>query len=291
MPSLRQATTGLLALTSILVLMRSLSSMSGYNSRGLWRDSGTAAAPHSTQAEVGATHFEHTPYYTLVLTTYQVGDMLFHHRTYYTLLTAYQVLARMRRVAAAARQATPDASPPPPPPDGSPPPPEKEDECSAMKKLHGVVPHVTWGTLPEADQATTYDLPPTTYHLPPTTYHLSPITYCLSTSLPTTYCLSTSLPTTTTYFLPPTTYHLLAAAYYPLLITYRSRPSQATWSALGCDLRLEQAGRDQPPTKPQPEPVTETEALEQLTGLGDASAPPAAMAAPRNSTSSRGVPG
>ena len=179
MPSLRQATTGLLALTSILVLMRSLSSMSGYNSRGLWRDSGTAAAPHSTQAEVGATHFEHTPYYTLVLTTYQVGDMLFHHRTYYTLLTAYQVLARMRRVAAAARQATPDASPPPPPPDGSPPPPEKEDECLTMKKLHGVVPHVTWGTLPEADQATTYHLPPTTYHLPPTTYHLSPITYHL----------------------------------------------------------------------------------------------------------------
>ena len=52
MPTLRQATTGLLALTSVLVLIRSLSTMTGYNSRGVWRDGALTTAPHSTQAEV-----------------------------------------------------------------------------------------------------------------------------------------------------------------------------------------------------------------------------------------------
>ena len=118
MPSLRQATTGLLALTSILVLIRSLSTMTGYNSRGLWRDSALTAAPQSTQAEV---------------------------------------LARTRRVAAAVRHAT--SSPPPPP----------SDACLDMRRLHGVVPHVTWGTLPEAEQVRRIALPP---HLPSTTYHI-----------------------------------------------------------------------------------------------------------------------
>lgn len=130
MPSLRQATTGLLALTSILVLIRSLSTMTGYNSRGLWRDSALTAAPQSTQAEV---------------------------------------LARTRRVAAAVRHAT--SSPPPPP----------SDACLDMRRLHGVVPHVTWGTLPEAEQVRRIGLPP---HLP------SPLTHPLATH-ETTCCLPT----------------------------------------------------------------------------------------------------
>ena len=115
--SLRQATTGLLALTSILVLTRSLSTMTGYNSRGLWRDSALTAAPQSTQAEV---------------------------------------LARTRRVAAAVRHAT--SSPPPPP----------SDACLDMRRLHGVVPHVTWGTLPEAEQVRRIAYH-RTCHPPPTT--------------------------------------------------------------------------------------------------------------------------
>ena len=47
----------------------------------------------------------------------------------------------MRRVLHERREATP--SPPPPP-----------DACLAMRRRHGVVPHVTWGTLPQAEQAT-----------------------------------------------------------------------------------------------------------------------------------------
>ena len=102
MPTLRAMSGGLLALTSILVLTRSLSTMAGYNSRGLWRDTAQTTVPQSTQAEV---------------------------------------LARMRRVLHERREATP--SPPPPP-----------DACLAMRRRHGVVPHVTWGTLPQAEQAT-----------------------------------------------------------------------------------------------------------------------------------------
>ena len=124
MPTLRQATTGLLALTAILVLTRSLSTMAGYNTRGLWLDSALTSAPQSSQAEV---------------------------------------LARTRRVAAAVRHAT--SSPPPPPP--------PTDACLDMRQLHGVVPHVTWGSLPEAEQARrSPHRTPGTHHLPPTTYHL-----------------------------------------------------------------------------------------------------------------------
>ena len=193
MPSLRQATTGLLALTSILVLIRSLSTMTGYNSRGLWRDSALTAAPQSTQAEV---------------------------------------LARTRRVAAAVRHAT--SSPPPPP----------SDACLDMRRLHGVVPHVTWGTLPEAEQVR---------RIAPTT--------------------------------APAIHHLP----HPLA-THQTHPCgprcQATWSALDCDRQLDQ---ELPQT--QPEPLNKAAPLEQQHGAGDASAPPAAMAAPaRNSTNSRGVP-
>ena len=61
---------------------------------------------------------------------------------------------------------------------------------------------------------------------------------------------------------------------------------QATWSALDCDRQLDQ---ELPQT--QPEPLNEAAPLEQQHGAGDASAPPAAMAASaRNSTNSRGVP-
>ena len=61
---------------------------------------------------------------------------------------------------------------------------------------------------------------------------------------------------------------------------------QTTWSTLDCDRQLDQ---ELPQT--QPEPLNEAVPLEQQRGAGDASAPPAAMAAPtRNSTNSRGVP-
>ena len=121
MPTLGQATTGLLALTAILVLTRSLSTMAGYNTRGLWLDSALTSAPQSSQAEV---------------------------------------LARTRRVAAAARHAT--SSPPPPPPPA--------DACLDMRQLHGVVPHVTWGSLPEAEQVRrSPHCTPHTWHPPPTT--------------------------------------------------------------------------------------------------------------------------
>ena len=130
MPTLGQATTGLLALTAILVLTRSLSTMAGYNTRGLWLDSALTSAPQSSQAEV---------------------------------------LARTRRVAAAVRHATSSPPPPPPPP---------TDACLDMRQLHGVVPHVTWGSLPEAEQVRrsptphTARLAPIAYHL-----HLLPATY------------------------------------------------------------------------------------------------------------------
>ena len=129
MPTLGQATTGLLALTAILVLTRSLSTMAGYNTRGLWLDSALTAAqgplrvpPVSSQAEL---------------------------------------LARTRQVAAAVRHAT--SSPPPPPP--------PTDACLDMRQLHGVVPHVTWGSLPEAEQVRRSPTPHTA-HLAPTAYHL-----------------------------------------------------------------------------------------------------------------------
>ena len=56
--------------------------------------------------------------------------------------TQAEVLARMRRVLHARRHSTPTVSSPPP-----------SSPCLSMRLLHGVVPHVTWGTLPEAEQA------------------------------------------------------------------------------------------------------------------------------------------
>ena len=153
MPTLGQATTGLLALTAILVLTRSLSTMAGYNTRGLWLDSALTSAPKSSQAEV---------------------------------------LARTRRVAAAVRYAT--SSPPPPPP--------PTDACLDMRQLHGVVPHVTWGSLPEAEQAR-HSPTPHAWHPPTTTYHLH---------------------------LPPATYRALVVS--PPVPGPRC---QATWTALDCD--------------------------------------------------------
>ena len=159
MPTLGQATTGLLALTAILVLTRSLSTMAGYNTRGLWLDSALTSAPQSSQAEV---------------------------------------LARTRRVAAAVRHATSSPPPPPPPP---------TDACLDMRQLHGVVPHVTWGSLPEAEQVRRSPTPHTA-RLAPIAYHL----------------------------------HLLPATYRARVVSppMPGARCQATWTALDCDRQLEQ---------------------------------------------------
>ena len=121
----------LLGLASVLVLIRSLAQM-GYTPRGLWRAEGDgwashAAAGHTTQADMLARVRR-----TLIQAKSQAdGERM--------MVAASQAASSAPASTSAAAAAAKPAS--------------EADQCRAMQKQHGVVAHVSWGSLPPESQA------------------------------------------------------------------------------------------------------------------------------------------